>query len=123
MTTTDRCSYLGGNQMSISRYAFVVGIVLQFTVSASARSAVIVDTGPGPSTGGPLLIGGPVITQWLAAEFSIGSNQTITDVQGWMGRAVADGTVTATLYTDGGDVPGTELFSQQFQVSSAVPSW
>ncbi len=91
----------------------IVFALCQLFAAGAANAATIVDTGPGPNySGGWLLSSG----QWLAGEFSLGTATTITDVQGWIG---GNGTATAAIYTDGGDVPGTELFSAAFTADSA----
>jgi hypothetical protein len=91
--------------------------LVAFLVSGSVATAdTIVDTGPGPAAGVARLYAG----QWLAAEFSLSVASTITDVQGWIGCTpdprlpCGDGTATAVIYTDGGEVPGTQLFAGAF---------
>lgn len=85
-------------------------------VTGTANAAVIVDTGASSVMSGYVLSS----NQWLAGEFSLGTATTITEVQGWIGAG--DGTATAAIYTDGGEVPGTELFSAAF-TADAVPDW
>jgi hypothetical protein len=93
-----------------------------FVLPGSADSAVIVDTGPGPNDLSGLVLGwDDDLSQ--AAQFSISSPYTITSVQGWMFALENDGLATAVLYTDGGEVPGLELFSAPFAVSGSVPDW
>ncbi len=85
----------------------------QLFAAGAANAATIIDTGAGPNYSGGWSLGS---YQWLAGEFSLGTATTITDVYGWIG---GNGTATAAIYTDGGDVPGTELFSAAFSADSA----
>ena len=97
-------------------------------MTGPVSAALIVDTGPGPtitSGFGGLTIGS---NQWLAAEFSLGGTTTITGVQGWIGIGIPNGNIstgtgTAVIYTDGGDVPGSELFSAAFATADSASSW
>jgi hypothetical protein len=78
------------------------------------NAAVLVDTGPGPSTAGFNL----TPSQYFAGQFSLVSPVIVTDILGWIGGAQrlqsGGGIATAAIYTDGGEVPGTELFAQKF---------
>ncbi len=92
---------------------FGCALLLQLAVAGAAGAITIVDTGPGPSEGGWDLLD----RQFLAAEFSIGAAHTVNRVQGWMiAGEGGTGTGTAAIYTDGGEIPGTELFSEAFSV-------
>ncbi|MGB5603637.1 MAG: hypothetical protein WBO14_14505 [Gammaproteobacteria bacterium] len=89
--------------------------------SGSVNAVTIVDTGPGPSVGG-----GPIVIpagyfgsltpngQSLAAEFSIVTSAVVTGIEGWMVSFDGSGQGTIALYSDGGDVPGNELFATTF---------
>ena len=93
-------------------------LALTLSYSIGSNAAVIVDTGPGPSSqGGWSLYSG----QWLAAEFTLDQQFTLTDVKGWIGGDV--GTATVAIYTDGGSIPGSELFSSGFSAVSAGGDW
>jgi hypothetical protein len=86
----------------------------------AAVAATIVDTGPGPVGIG---IFPPTVNleNGVAAEFSIAQAYTITDVEGWLNASSGSiGTLTAIIYTDGGEVPGSQLFSQAFSVTSVA---
>lgn len=91
--------------------------LLMFGCIATANATVIVDTGPGPgnNSGGWSLHS----AQWLAAEFSTSQAYKITDIQGWIGGT---GTGTLAIYSDGGSVPGVQLFSTGF-TAVAGDSW
>jgi hypothetical protein len=90
-------------------------------ISTSLNAATIVDTGPGPNVEGGL---GLSVNQWLAAEFTTTDDYTITDVEGWISPFFDGGDGTVAIYTDGGDVPGTELFAAPFLgFGPDTPSW
>jgi len=95
--------------------------VLAF-IATNVNSALIVDTGPAPvgSSSWTLSPG-----QYLAAEFSINSKATITDIEGWMRNTVQNRKGIIAIYSDRGDVPSTEeLFSATFFGNgSSVDSW
>ncbi len=89
-----------------------VAAVLFF--SSNSYAGFIVDTGPGSSSGTNWSL---FSSQSLAAEFTVASNTTITDIEGWMANTNG-GTGTIALYSDGGNLPGTELFSSGFTSST-----
>jgi len=92
----------------------VVLVTMLFCWMVSSSWAIpLVDTGPGPNyTSGVSLYS----DQWVGAEFSLAHNATLTDIYGWI---YAQGTAHVGIYSDGGTIPGTELYSSQF---SAAPS-
>ena len=70
--------------------------------------------------------------EWLSGEFSVGSPSIITDISMRLGgfydpdtdtTTGGIGTFTIVLYSDGGDVPGSELFTQQVSVAAAPLDW
>jgi hypothetical protein len=82
----------------------------------------IVDTGPGFNDAGGTSL---VLFQWLAGEFTVTEGFSITDISGWMG-VDNSGTLQVSLYSDGGDVPGASLFSQQTFINAkhgSLPTW
>jgi len=88
----------------------IAGLAL-LTLVGGASAGYIVDTGT--------TLGGStwslVSDQWLAAEFTIAESNTITSLEGYMwGAYGAPGTLTAAIYSDGGDLPGSLLYSRQF---------
>jgi hypothetical protein len=87
-----------------------------------AGAATVVDTGPGPSTGGGWTLYGP---QWLAAEFSIAAPTVVSNVEGWIQPIDTPGTATVAIYADGGIVPGSPLFSSSFAAigDTSVAAW
>jgi hypothetical protein len=98
------------------RCLFVLSFLLtSIVLNSSAFGVTIVDTGPGPDA-----FGGYDLSrdQWFAGKFTTSEQFIITDVKGWMASTwYGDDTATAVIYTDGGAIPGTELFSARFTVS------
>jgi hypothetical protein len=104
-------------KMKHMKKTFVALALCQLFAAGAANAATIVDTGAGSDAGPPWSLSS---SQSLAAEFSLSTATTITDVQGWIGGS--DGTATAAIYADGGDVPGTELFSAAF-TANLIDDW
>ena len=134
--------YWSGTEFnSLSSWVFLFSNGIQFNDSklvlsyswavhdgdVSAIAATIVNTGPGADSNYWVLAGASVLPpfgQFLAAEFSIGSSTTVTDIEGWMSSnpSGADGTIA--IYSDGGDVPGAELYATTFfGTGSQDSSW
>lgn len=107
----------------------ILTLALVFAIGiGGAHAAFIVDTGPGAGPGGACLQNSfPGTVQWLAAEFNVSASSTVNTVQGWIDPTsscnASAGTAHAIIYTDGGEVPGTELFSQQFTASGGGADW
>ncbi len=99
----------------IAIYLLTLLIGASYTVQAN----VIVDTGPGPSDPGGLVLDQ---NQWLAAEFTIDKTYVITDVEGWMGSWLP-GNVTVAIYTGSNTVPTNEIFSSAFSVDGREHNW
>ena len=86
-------------------------------VSLSTQAITIVDTGtPAGAVNG---FGNPA---GLAGEFTIANAFTVTDIQGYLGGGIA-GNLTIALYSDGGDIPGTELFSTSLALGVVDADW
>jgi hypothetical protein len=89
--------------------------------SEPAKAVYVVDTGPGP--GPDTALSGIALgsTEWLAGEIILDQPYTITGVEGWMIPADGAGTlpITIVMYTDGGEIPGTEIFSANFSIDSS----
>jgi len=115
-------------QRTLSSMFFCLLVVIVATPSISSSSS-IVDTGPGGTTGSMWsLFGAGAVSdpfgQSLAAEFTMVSADTISSVEGWMNFTAADTDGTIAIYSDGGDIPGTELFSATFfGTGVSQPSW
>ncbi len=84
-------------------------------MGSSVYAATIVDTGSGTAFGSTWGLSGG---QFLAAEFSVTDATTITSIEGWLEDL--GGSATIALYSDGGNVPGAELFSSGFSSTGAV---
>ena len=110
---------LTGLKEEIMRKLFkivLLGVLLLGFVSGTA-SAYLVDTGPG--LGDPWSLGG-INGQCLAAEFSLDNLSTITSIEGWI-ICWTGGNLVAAIYSDGGDVPGTKIFSTSFSITKDTP--
>jgi hypothetical protein len=102
--------------------------IMSFATATSAAGApiVIVDTGS-PVPGAPAWNLSPV--GLLGGEFVVGGPVTITSVEGWMAVSIFDeesaGDVAFSIYSDGGDTPGTRLYSAVATVSDFPldPDW
>lgn len=96
-------------------------IALALSISVPSQAAIIVDTGPGPNNdSGWSLTDVPLETQYLAAEFNVATNVTVNSIELWMVGLV--GTFSAGIFSDGGDIPGSELFSSPFS-AGGVAAW
>jgi hypothetical protein len=108
----------------------VLIIVLMFCFISPVSATIIVDTGPGPSSvGGRSLYGvmdnGTFFFQSLGGKFTLVDDTTLTAVYGWIGANAVDsipGTAHVSIYSDGGQTPGTQLFSSQF-VAGPSDNW
>lgn len=78
----------------------------------------IVDTGPGPVESSGLSL---EQNQWLAAEFTITEFVTISSVEGWINVSTS-GNLDIAIYTDGGDIPGLELFRAFGNLGTGSPA-
>ena len=91
-------------------------------VSGSPVPPALVDTGPGTTSSSYALRS----TQWLSGEFTITEPVTIETLEGWIHAERAQDVgrlLTATVYTDGGTVPGSELYSAAFAIEGTEPDW
>jgi hypothetical protein len=118
---------------SVARTAVFLSLLFWGIGSASPVAAdLIVDTGTPPITN-PSGQGDPIVAsyQWLAGEFQLTQAHTITAMQGYLSSNGPAATFTMTLYSDGGDIPGTALFSSSALappvtfngLGQAVPDW
>ncbi len=102
-------------------YLVCAGLLISSITAAKATT--IVDTGPGTNTS----------TAWqlsqyqsLATQFSTTQAYTITDIQGWIGgfsNLANAGSATIAIYSDGGLLPETELFSTGFTANIGTYDW
>jgi hypothetical protein len=88
------------------------GVLLVWgAVPLAARADPIVYTGPSPD-GTRWTVAS---FQWIAGEFTIAAPHTVTGIEAWMQSY--GGELRVRLYGDGGDIPGSALFSQTMNVS------
>jgi hypothetical protein len=88
----------------------------------SSQAITIVDTGtPGTFPSTHWARHDLAAYQWLGFEFSVGQATTVTDIQGWIGVSGA-GSLRITLYGDGGERPGAQMFTTTFNVASPAPN-
>jgi hypothetical protein len=98
-------------------FRLLSAISLVMMVSLSTQAITIVDTGT--PAGALNVFGSPA---GLAGEFTIANAFTVTDIQGYLGGGIV-GNLTIALYSDGGDMPGTELFSTSLALGVVDPDW
>ena len=99
-----------------------LGLALALLTAPAHAVTYPVDTGV-PTGPGELYLAG---SQWLAAEFTLSDTVTISGAEMWLAPVFGAGTIPTTVafYTDGGSVPGSELFSSSFVMdSSLVYGW
>lgn len=84
------------------------------------HAITIVDTGTPTSSGS--VVTSPTLA--IAAEFQVVNDSLITDIQGYL-NTVRAGNLTVAVYSDGGDIPGAELFSASILLGppTATPTW
>lgn len=85
--------------------------------AATANAAIIVDTGtPDNSTGWSF-----GTFQYFGAEFDVADATTITQVEGYFGNQWgASGNVAFALHADGGNAPGSVLFSSNIMLGTGA---
>lgn len=92
-------------------------LLMFLLVSSPAHAAFIVDTGvPSGSTFAAL-----GSTQWLAGEFTLAGPEVIGGASLYVRTGPGSDAIATTVafYTDGGEVPGSEIFSTDFLLSTA----
>lgn len=101
------------------RGVMVALMVLLIPASLRADPITIVDTGPGPSALPGYALGG---LQWVAVEFAVTDPAVITSVDAWM-SVYRSGFLDLALYTDGGEIPGEQLYRDTVRVESGGADW
>lgn len=79
-------------------------------LSAPSAATTIVDTGGNPEG----VYWGFFSGQYFAGRFEVSSATTIASVSAYIQNYGAEGLVTTRVYSDGGNIPGQELFSGSF---------
>ena len=86
-------------------------------LTAPAPAALIVDTGHSNNTS---LLSGTY--PGFAAEFTLSQPSTITNISSWMYHSGGSNSLTAAIYTDGGNVPGAVYNNvNAYSVTFAIP--
>jgi hypothetical protein len=98
----------------------VLTIVLMFCFISPVGATIIVDTGPGPSSGPSVSFGDDYS---LAAGFNLSRDTIITAVYGWMSGDAAGSTQTARIYSDNNGIPDTFLYGGYFTFTGPTASW
>jgi hypothetical protein len=82
-------------------------------------AVTIVDTGPGDNN----FANGFNTSSSLATEFNMANAMTLTSVEGWLGSLY--GTISVSIYSDGGSTPGSVLHTGLFAAPAftATQSW
>lgn len=88
-------------------------MMIAILTASPATASVILDTGPGPDITSGVAV---YSHQYLAGEFVIDSSDTIRSVFGWIGGVELQ-TINVRLYSDGGSIPGSLLYSGSFVTS------
>jgi hypothetical protein len=109
--------------MQRKKFILISALLLTGWFSILCQAAIVVDTGPGPSSGNPWFIDS--IHNGMAGKFTTTRTYNITSVEAWM-QVDAGGPATAVIYRDdgGGEVPGTKRFSQSFMAAvNPIAAW
>lgn len=112
MRTTRRLRFAGG----------LLSVLLLTSAVATADPITVVNTGPGTSETNWDLFNRTSLYQWLAAEFSVASLVTVTSAEAWM-NTYKSGDLRVRLYSDGGEVPGSPLFTSIVTLGSQEFGW
>lgn len=99
---------------------FLSAAVAALAFSHPAAAAVLVDTGAPPQHSGGSLISP---TQWLSAQFSLSSAAVVGTVQGFIASLTPGHSLRTSIYTDGGNIPGSAIFSANFVPAVSNGDW
>lgn len=83
-------------------------------LSVPTYAATIFDTGTPSADAGWTFASG----QYFAGEFSLSAQTNVTSTDAWFSNLQSGvaGTVSIQIFTDGGNIPGTQLYAQTFSV-------
>jgi hypothetical protein len=101
-------------------HRFVAAAYTLLFLPIQALATTIVDTGSGKLYGGWGLGGASV--QNLSSEFNLTQDFVINSIEGWMDLTINQKGHIA-IYTDAGEIPGTELYSTAFFPNNYLASW
>ena len=101
----------------------LVWAILGVAGTAAVRADDILNTGPGPNTGGGYTLTNyspsvPFLAQFLGAEFTLSQSTLLTDVEAWVWTSTPD-LLSFAIYGDGGEIPNAS--DERFR-GSLVPS-
>ena len=85
-------------------------------IAAPAQAATLVDTGTPPPSNTTWTLSP---SQSLAAEFTLSAASVIDSIMGHI-RGSGNSTITIGLFTDGGEIPGMQLFAGTFASTSGT---
>ena len=91
-------------------------------VTATTTSTLLIDTGPGGTSVGPVITGGQTgfpDFQHLAGRITLTADTQIESVAGWM-RIFGGGSMSVHVRSDNGGLPGTDLHSQSYTVATTA---
>lgn len=98
----------------------VFALLLSMAVTAPASAAYIVDTGT-PSNNNPWLFS---LTQHFAGQFSVGTDTTVTGVEGWFFfEPSVQGSLTISLHGNSDHLPGAILYSASLDILTNSFDW
>jgi hypothetical protein len=98
-------SYQEGGGRIVRRYSKYLIFVAVFMITIpSAYAGLIIDTGPGPSSGGALDLSSG---QWWAGKFNLTNSFKITDIDVWLVSTGHSGHLKYAIYSDAGNAPGS----------------
>jgi hypothetical protein len=109
--------------MRRKKFLLLSSILYAVLFLGNSQAAVLLDTGPGPSSGSAWYLDS--IHRGVAGKFTTTRTWTIGSVETWM-QVDAGGPVRAAIYNHdaGGDLPGSVRFSQNFTATAnPVAGW
>jgi hypothetical protein len=96
--------------MKVIKFITIMSLLVIFP--SLAMASVIIDTGHNGGIGWLLSS-----SQWLSSEFSVDEELRITNIDGYL-HGYSDQQLTISLYSDGGEIPGKQLFSTKIATDS-----
>ena len=91
-------------------------------VTVTTTSTLLIDTGPGGTSVGPVITGGQTgfpDFQHLAGLITLAADTQIESVAGWM-RIFGGGSMSVHIRSDNGGLPGADLHTQSYTVATTA---
>lgn len=109
--------------MQWKKFMLISALLLTAWLAGVCQAAIVVDTGPGPSSGDAWFLSS--IHRGMAGKFTTTQAWLITSVEAWMQINEAGPTIAIIYNNDGdGTVPGTKRFSQGVTLTkNTVAAW